>query len=120
MRSSVQSEKVPLPIARGVLGVNLLGHSRGARLRPVNAKAEFCLSHCPHASIARLVVGTGSSSTFNGIKNSVVALLETLYYELAQRRSKIKGSVLFPGYVDTRIFDAERNQPLELRNACRR
>jgi short-subunit dehydrogenase len=46
----------------------------------------------------------------------VVALSETLYYELAQRRAKVKVSVLCPSWVTTRIFDAERNRPIELRN----
>jgi short-subunit dehydrogenase len=46
----------------------------------------------------------------------VVALSETLYYELAQRGAKVNVSVLCPGWVDTRIFDAERNRPIELRN----
>ena len=46
----------------------------------------------------------------------MVALSETLYYELAERGAKVKVSVLCPGWVNTHIFDAERNRPIELRN----
>jgi short-subunit dehydrogenase len=38
---------------------------------------------------------------------------------LAQRGAKVKVSVLCPGWVNTRIFDAERNRPLALRNDAR-
>ncbi len=71
------------------------------------------------ASIAGLVVGPGSSSTYNVSKHGVVALSETLYYELAQRGAKVKVSILCPSWVNTRICDAERNRPIELRNDSR-
>ena len=49
-------------------------------------------------------------------KHGVVTLSETLYHELNLIESKIKFSVLCPGYVKTRIMDAERNRPSRVAN----
>jgi NAD(P)-dependent dehydrogenase (short-subunit alcohol dehydrogenase family) len=100
-----------------VLGVNLWGVIHGLRVFvPIMLKQESECHIVNTASIAGLVVGPGSSSTYNVSKHGVVALSETLYYELAQRGAKVNVSVLCPGWVNTRIFDAERNRPTELRN----
>ena len=50
-------------------------------------------------------------------KHGVVTLSETLALELAAHGSKLKASVLCPEFVNTRIFDAERNRPQALQNA---
>ena len=50
-------------------------------------------------------------------KHGVVTLSETLACELAAHGSKLKASVLCPEFVNTRIFDAERNRPRALQNA---
>jgi short-subunit dehydrogenase len=47
-------------------------------------------------------------------KHGVIGLSETLYKELIEAGSKIRVSVLCPGFVDSRILDAERNRPAEL------
>ena len=100
-----------------VLGVNLWGVIHGLRIFvPIMLRQETECHIVNTASIAGLVVGPGSSSTYNVSKHGVVALSETLYYELAQRAAKVKVSVLCPGWVNTRIADAERNRPLALRN----
>jgi NAD(P)-dependent dehydrogenase (short-subunit alcohol dehydrogenase family) len=39
-----------------------------------------------------------------------------MYYDLSMRGSKIKVSVLCPGWVRTRVIDSERNRPPELMN----
>ncbi len=44
-------------------------------------------------------------------KHAVLALTEGLHRDLAQRGAAIGASVLCPGFVDTNIFDAERNRP---------
>jgi NAD(P)-dependent dehydrogenase (short-subunit alcohol dehydrogenase family) len=49
-------------------------------------------------------------------KHAVVALTEHLYHSLAEKYTKVKVSVLCPGWVDTRIMDSERNRPIELQN----
>jgi NAD(P)-dependent dehydrogenase (short-subunit alcohol dehydrogenase family) len=50
-------------------------------------------------------------------KHAVVALSESLAMQLAASGARIKASVLCPFWVNTRIADAERNRPPELRNA---
>jgi NAD(P)-dependent dehydrogenase (short-subunit alcohol dehydrogenase family) len=103
-----------------VLGVNLWGVIHGVRVCvPIMLQQDTACHIVNTASIAGLVVGPGSSSTYNVSKHGVVALSETLYYELAQRGAKVKVSVLCPGWVNTRICDAERNRPIELRNDAR-
>ena len=100
-----------------VLGVNLWGVIHGLRVFvPIMLKQDTEGHIVNTASISGLIVGPGSSSTYNVSKHGVVALSETLYYELAQRGAKVKVSVLLPCWVNTRIFDAERNRPVELRN----
>jgi len=74
------------------------------------------------------IVNTASTAGFNagpglGIykvtKHAIVTLSETLYYELAARESKIRVSVLCPGWVKTSILQSERNRPSELRSPQR-
>lgn len=100
-----------------VLGVNLWGVIHGLHIFvPIMLRQETEGHIVNTASIAGLVVGPGSSSPYNVSKHGVVALSETLYYELAQRAALVKVSVLCPSWVNTRIADAERNRPMELRN----
>ena len=51
---------------------------------------------------------------YNVSKFGVVALSETLHHDLAITGSKLKVSVLCPGWVNTKIIDANRNRPAEL------
>jgi short-subunit dehydrogenase len=71
------------------------------------------------------IVNTGSvagltSNPFMGIynasKHAVVTISETLHKELSLMGTPVKVSVLCPGFVNTRILDAERNRPAELQN----
>jgi NAD(P)-dependent dehydrogenase (short-subunit alcohol dehydrogenase family) len=100
-----------------VLGVNLWGAVHGLHtFVPIMIRQDTECHIVNTASIAGLVVAPGSSSTYNVSKHGVVALSETLYYELAHRAPKVKVSVLCPGWVNTRIADSERNRPVELLN----
>jgi len=67
------------------------------------------------SSAAGLIVG-GGSAPYAVTKHAVVALSESLYLALQQRKSLVGVSVLCPGLVRTNIADAERNRPAELRN----
>ena len=60
------------------------------------------------ASLAGLLPGGGS---YGVSKHGVLALTETLHSDLKARGSAIGCSVLCPGFVNTRIFAAERNRP---------
>jgi len=100
-----------------VLGVNLWGVVYGVRTFVPIMLAQDVDCHVVNvSSISGLIVGPGSSASYNVSKHGVVSLSETLYYDLALRRSKVHVSVVFPYFVDTRIFDADRNRPEALRN----
>jgi len=62
------------------------------------------------ASAAGLLSEPGMSA-YNVSKHGVVTLSETLYHELEEIQSKVKVSVLCPGFVRTKILDASRNRP---------
>ena len=63
------------------------------------------------ASLAGLMPGGG---TYGVSKHGVLSLTETLQQNLTMQGAKIGASVLCPGFVNTNIFDAERNRPKEL------
>jgi short-subunit dehydrogenase len=54
-------------------------------------------------------------SIYKVTKHAVVTLSETLHQELSMLGSKVKVSVLCPGFIRTRIADAARNRPSDLR-----
>jgi short-subunit dehydrogenase len=60
------------------------------------------------ASMAGLIPGSG---IYGVTKHAVVALSESLSNELMMRGSKLRCSVLCPGWVNTRIIESERNRP---------
>ncbi len=100
-----------------VLGVNLYGVVHGIRSfvpRMLESRAEGYIVNT--ASIAGLTSGPGLS-VYTASKHAVVSLTETLYHELTLRGASIGVSVLCPGFVKTRIQDAERNRPARLQNA---
>ncbi|GFN30066.1 SDR family NAD(P)-dependent oxidoreductase [Paenibacillus xylaniclasticus] len=67
------------------------------------------------ASIAGLLSGPGNG-IYSATKHAVLSLSETLYQELRLTGSNIGVSVVCPGFVRTRIMDAERNRPAGLHN----
>ena len=95
-----------------VLGVNFHGVLYG-----LQAFVPHMLSHGEQghivntASLAGLLPGGGS---YGVSKHGVLALTETLHKDLKARDAAIGASVLCPGFVNTRIFDAERNRPQAL------
>jgi len=56
------------------------------------------------------------SAPYQVTKHAVVGLTESLYHTLAKRESKVKVSLLCPGWVKTSILKSERNRPAELQN----
>jgi NAD(P)-dependent dehydrogenase (short-subunit alcohol dehydrogenase family) len=68
------------------------------------------------ASIAGLVAGADIAS-YAVTKFGVVALSEHLYLELERAGARTKVSVLCPGFVATKIMDAERNRPADRQDA---
>jgi len=98
-----------------VMGVNLWGVVHGVRIfLPIMMKQDTEAHIVNTASVAGVLGGGG---IYGVTKQGVVALTESLYGDLALAESKVKVSVLCPGWVDTRIIDANRNRPEDLQNA---
>ena len=92
-----------------VMGVNVMGVLHGIRSFVPILLEQGEEGHVVNtASIAGLISGGG---TYGVSKHACVALTESLFGELAQHGPKIGVSVLCPGWVRTRIIEAERNRP---------
>jgi NAD(P)-dependent dehydrogenase (short-subunit alcohol dehydrogenase family) len=98
-----------------MLGVNLWGVIHGMRAFTPLLIAQDEGHIVNTASVAGLI-NPPNSGMYNVTKHAVVALTETLYHDLGERKSKVSCSVLCPAYVPTGIADSERNRPPELAN----
>jgi NAD(P)-dependent dehydrogenase (short-subunit alcohol dehydrogenase family) len=95
-----------------VMGVNFWGVLYGLQAFVPHMLAHGESGHIVNtASLAGLLPGGG---TYGVSKHGVLALSESLVRDLKARNARIGASVLCPGLVNTRIFDAERNRPAEL------
>jgi len=95
------------------LGVNLWGVIHGLRTflpimleqdtegHVVNTASVYGLFSLPYGAI------------YHATKHAVVAITESLHHELSLRGSKVKASVLCPGFIRTNIMDSYRNRPAE-------
>jgi NAD(P)-dependent dehydrogenase (short-subunit alcohol dehydrogenase family) len=94
-----------------IVGVNLWGVVHGVRVFVPLMLRQDAEGHIVNtASMAGLVSGP-FHGTYNVTKYGVVALSETLHLDLALAGARVKVSVLCPGWVNTRIADADRNRP---------
>ena len=101
--------ETPLADWDWLLGVNLLGVVRGLRAFVPRMLAAGDEGHIVNtASTGGL---TTAASPYHVSKHGVVCLTEGLYKDLKARAAKLSASVLCPGWVQTRILDAERNRP---------
>jgi len=98
-----------------MLGVNLWGVIHGVRAFTPLLLAQDEGHIVNTASVAGLINPPGSAM-YNVTKHAVVALTETLFHDLAGRKSKVGCSVLCPAYVPTGIADSERSRPAALAN----
>ncbi len=97
-----------------VFGVNFWGVVHGVRSFVPRMLEKGDEGHVVNtASVSGLLRAGG---IYGATKHAVVSLSETLYAQLRMRQAKIGVSVLCPGYVDTLLYDAERNRPAELKN----
>jgi NAD(P)-dependent dehydrogenase (short-subunit alcohol dehydrogenase family) len=95
-----------------VMGVNLWGVINGIRAF-VPALLEQDAAHVVNtASMAGLTAGI--LGPYSVTKHAVVALSESLHFQLRQRGAAVGVSVLCPGWVRTRIHEADRNRPAGL------
>jgi NAD(P)-dependent dehydrogenase (short-subunit alcohol dehydrogenase family) len=97
-----------------VVDVNLWGVIYGVKVFTPLMLAQDSEAHIVNvASVAGLLSGY-PSAPYQVTKGAVIALTENLYHSLAQRKSKIKVSLLCPAWVKTSILKSERNRPPEL------
>jgi NAD(P)-dependent dehydrogenase (short-subunit alcohol dehydrogenase family) len=93
-----------------LVGVNLLGVVHGIRVFVPHLRAHGEGGHVVNtASVAGLSALPGGLGIYTATKHAVVALSEVLHEELAPEGIGV--SVLCPGGVRTRIFEAGRNRP---------
>jgi NAD(P)-dependent dehydrogenase (short-subunit alcohol dehydrogenase family) len=97
-----------------VLDVNLWGVIHGVRAFVPHLLKQSEGHVLNTASMAGLICAP-QMGPYNVTKFGVVALSETLYYELQAQAPQIGVSVLCPGFVSTRIHESGRNRPAELR-----
>lgn len=103
--------EIPLADWDWILGVNLRGVINGVHAFVPRMIAGGAEGHVVNtASIAGLVT-TPFMAGYNVSKHGVVALSETMSVELAMLGTPIGVSVLCPGWVRTRIHEADRNRP---------
>ncbi len=104
--------EVPNPDWQWVLGVNFWGVLYGLQVFVPRMLEHGEEGHIVNtASLAGLMPGWGA---YGVSKHGVLVLSEGLYRNLKDRGANISASVLCPGFVNTRIFDAERSRPKEL------
>ena len=99
-----------------VLGVNLWGVIHGVRHFVPRMIEQDEEGHIVNTSSLAGLLTPPLQGVYNVCKHGVVALSETLHHELTMRETKLKVSVLCPGFVSTRIMDCERNRPEDLKN----
>jgi NAD(P)-dependent dehydrogenase (short-subunit alcohol dehydrogenase family) len=102
-----------------VLGVNLWGVIHGIRVFAPHMIAQNEGHIVNTASVAGLLSPPGMAP-YNVSKHAVVTLSETMFHELKLEKTEVGVSVLCPGFVSTRIHEADRNRPAELREAATR
>jgi NAD(P)-dependent dehydrogenase (short-subunit alcohol dehydrogenase family) len=102
--------QIPLPTWNWLVGVNLFGIVHGMRsfLPHLIEQGEGHVVNT--ASVAGLIAGP-FMSPYNATKHAAVAISESLYHDLAAVGSPVGVSVLCPGFVRTRIGEADRNWP---------
>jgi NAD(P)-dependent dehydrogenase (short-subunit alcohol dehydrogenase family) len=93
-----------------ILGVNLWGVIHGVRTFTPLIIASGGGHVVNTASMAGLTSNPGMSP-YNVSKHGVVTLSETMSVELQMTHPEVGVSVLCPGWVRTRIHEAERNRP---------
>jgi NAD(P)-dependent dehydrogenase (short-subunit alcohol dehydrogenase family) len=100
------------------LGVNLWGVINGVRIFiPIMQKQDEECHIINVSSIEGLLSGSGPGGAIYGVsKHGVVSLSETLRTDLEMYRSKVKVSVVCPGFVNTRILFGDTHRPERYQN----
>ena len=90
------------------LGVNLWGVIHGLRVFLPIMLAQDSEGHVVNTASMAGLVSLPNLAPYHATKHAVVTISESLHHELALRGSRLRASVLCPGFVRTRIMDAAR------------
>lgn len=101
---------IPIEQYRWVLGVDLFGVINGIRTF-VPLLVEQGEGHVVNTASMAGLLSPAFMAPYNIAKHGVVTLSETLFAELASLAPGVGVSVLCPGWVKTRIYDAGRYAP---------
>lgn len=111
------SWEIPLEQFRWVLGVDLFGVIHGVHsFTPL--LVDQGEGHIVNTASMAGLLSPAFMSPYNIAKHGVVTLSETLFAELAMTAPGVGVSVLCPGWVNTRIYDAGRYAPAVAQTAA--
>jgi NAD(P)-dependent dehydrogenase (short-subunit alcohol dehydrogenase family) len=102
--------ELPLADFGWVIGVNLFGVVHGLRAFLPHLRAND-VGHIVNTASTSGLYHLPRMGPYNASKAAVVALSETLRFELAAEGSRVGVSVLCPSWVRTNISTADRNRP---------
>ena len=100
----------PKEVWEWVLGVNVMGVVHGLNVF-LPLLLEQNEGHVINTASLAGLGGVPGMGPYCASKFAVVGLSESLFHELAMRGSAVKVSALCPGFVNTRIYESERNAP---------
>src|SRR5262249_16491961 len=101
---------------QGLLGVNRAGVMHGVRTFVPLMLQQGGEGHIVNTGSVAGLTSNPFMSIYNVTKHAVVTLSETLQKELTLAGAQVRVSVLCPGFVNTRILEAELNRPAALQN----
>jgi NAD(P)-dependent dehydrogenase (short-subunit alcohol dehydrogenase family) len=99
---------------RWVFGVNVWGVIHGIRSFVPRMIAQDSEGHIVNTASVAGLIASPYIGVYQATKHAVVSMTETLRLDLEATGSKLRASVLCPGFVQTRIADSDRNRPTEL------
>jgi len=99
-----------------VMGPNLWGVIHGIRTF-TQTLIDQNEGHIVNTASMAGLLNVPGMGPYNMTKAGVVAISETLYFDLADAAPGVGVSVLCPGFVSTQIWDSERNRPAELQTS---
>lgn len=98
-----------------VLGVNLYGVIHGIRAFVPRMLEKGEEGHIVNTASVAGLVSQPAMAAYNVSKFGVVTLTEGLHHDLTLRKTRLKASVLCPGWVKTRIAESERHRDADQR-----
>ena len=98
-----------------VLGVNLYGVIHGIQAFVPRMLENGEEGHIVNTASVAGLISQPAMAAYNVSKFGVVTLTECLHHDLTLRQARLKASVLCPGWVRTRIAEAERHRDADQR-----